>query len=250
MKTNLMACTALGALALGAQAQTANAGAPLVLVSTISGGYDLNYYDTPELLFRNTTNFDFTNAQMVLKGYQADNNGVTQTVALGTIGANTTDDVIWGIGASNGYSVPTGGPTAGQLFTYDYDDEYGQQTTNPLCVQPYAICSFVGNFQVTFTATWNNPAYGSMGTEISSVFSPAVNATGGFVGWEGLNPSGLSETIYDDHTGSITGVLANIYLGPPTGGIPEPATWATMILGFGGIGAALRSRRRQVALAD
>jgi hypothetical protein len=32
------------------------------------------------------------------------------------------------------------------------------------------------------------------------------------------------------------------------GGIPEPATWAMMILGFGGVGAVLR-RRRKAALA-
>jgi hypothetical protein len=29
-----------------------------------------------------------------------------------------------------------------------------------------------------------------------------------------------------------------------TGGVPEPATWAVMLLGFGGVGAAMRSRRR------
>ncbi|THD59563.1 PEPxxWA-CTERM sorting domain-containing protein [Phenylobacterium sp.] len=28
------------------------------------------------------------------------------------------------------------------------------------------------------------------------------------------------------------------------GGIPEPSSWALMVLGFGGLGAALRSRRR------
>jgi PEP-CTERM motif len=32
-------------------------------------------------------------------------------------------------------------------------------------------------------------------------------------------------------------------------GVPEPATWATMLLGFGAIGATMRSRRRQLALA-
>jgi hypothetical protein len=31
-------------------------------------------------------------------------------------------------------------------------------------------------------------------------------------------------------------------------GVPEPATWAMMVLGLGGLGAALRSRRRPVAL--
>jgi hypothetical protein len=36
---------------------------------------------------------------------------------------------------------------------------------------------------------------------------------------------------------------------PGGGGIPEPTTWAMLILGFAGIGGMLRSRRRQTSLA-
>jgi hypothetical protein len=36
---------------------------------------------------------------------------------------------------------------------------------------------------------------------------------------------------------------------PPNGGIPEPSTWAMMLLGFGALGTALRSRRRATATA-
>jgi hypothetical protein len=32
-------------------------------------------------------------------------------------------------------------------------------------------------------------------------------------------------------------------------GLPEPATWAMMLLGFGAIGASLRRRRRRIAAA-
>ncbi len=32
-----------------------------------------------------------------------------------------------------------------------------------------------------------------------------------------------------------------------TGSIPEPGTWAMMIIGFGAVGSALRARRRQIA---
>lgn len=34
-----------------------------------------------------------------------------------------------------------------------------------------------------------------------------------------------------------------------SGAVPEPTTWAMMLLGFGGLGAVLRRRRNQVALA-
>jgi hypothetical protein len=31
--------------------------------------------------------------------------------------------------------------------------------------------------------------------------------------------------------------------------VPEPATWAMMLMGFGGLGVALRARRRTAAIA-
>jgi PEP-CTERM motif len=94
-------------------------------------------------------------------------------------------------------------------------------------------CSQLGNFDVTFTAMWN-------GQPIYAEFSPDNtqdngNAAGAFVGWEGVDPAGWSESIYDNHSSTEEGVLANIYIGtPPT--IPEPSTWAMMLIGFTGLG--------------
>lgn len=250
MKTRLLTSVAMAACALAAQTGFAHAN---TLVSTIDGGYDLDAYDTISLRISNVTAFNFSNAQMELKGYQGINNGVDQTYQLGAIGAGTVDTVIWGVGASNGYPVHTSFIVPGDLFTGDYDDSWTGDIGSPDCVQGHTWCVYTGNFSVTFTAHWDNPAYNSgAGVDIFSQFSPNNNASGGFVAFEGLDPSGLAETVYDDHSGSPNGVLANIYVGDPgdfnpNGGVPEPATWALMLGGLGLAGAALRRRRAQTA---
>ncbi|WP_372785271.1 PEPxxWA-CTERM sorting domain-containing protein [Phenylobacterium sp.] len=47
--------------------------------------------------------------------------------------------------------------------------------------------------------------------------------------------------------GDLVGSNLDINL-TPSGGVPEPATWAMMVVGFGGLGAVLRRRRGQVSL--
>lgn len=216
-KSSGLISLALAALALVAGPRLAQANP--ILVATISGAYDACEYDTPCLQFHNTTNFAFTNAQIVLKGYGSGtlNNGITQTFGLPDFASNTDTNVIW-----------NGSTTAGNLFAYDYDDEWGFQALCPF-PNPIAsgLCAQVGNFSVTFTAMWN-------GQPIYSVFSPTTNASGGFVGWEGVDPNGWSENpLYDVHTGSLTGVLANIYVGTPPH-VPEPG-----VLGMFGLGALM-----------
>jgi len=59
-----------------------------------------------------------------------------------------------------------------------------------------------------------------------------------------------SNGLLTSFTGDTTGIAsADGRIRVPPGAIPEPATWGMMIMGFAGIGAALRSRRRVSAEA-
>ncbi len=231
---------------LAACALAAITSARATTVATISGCYDCGVFDTASLIFNNTTGGSLTNAEMVLSGYQGQNVGLTSTVVLGTLGAGSTQ-FFWG-------SLPgvPSGTTPGNLTAYDYDDEYigtSAIINDPTCgghgcasgggPQWYAD---VGNFKVTFTATVSGGPFN--GDKVFSVFSPNSNATGGFVGWEGLDPNGFSESpLYDVHTGVVTGDLANISLGVPPN-LPEPGTLCLLGLGLAGVGFLRRRKAR------
>lgn len=165
-----------------------------------------------------------------------------------TIGANTLYELRWSLsGGGFGNPVPGGGSnTSANLFSFDYDDFYAGNTGYAGCVVSTTYCENPGNFYVVLTALWDGtPIFAQFGPD-NTVFPG--NAAGTFVGWEGLDANGYGETIWDNHTGPESGVLANIYVGTPT--VPEPATWAMMLLGFVGLGfAGYRGSRKGVAFA-
>lgn len=70
-------------------------------------------------------------------------------------------------------------------------------------------------------------------SEDFTVTSPGALATFSIVN-NRLDPNGNDFALDDIHVASVAGV-------------PEPASWALMLLGFGGLGATLRARRRTVA---
>jgi hypothetical protein len=216
--------------------------APIATIDGIydaSGAYGGQAYDTPTLVFHNTSSYDFINTKVVLTGYQGTNNGVTQTLTLGTMPAGKDYVLVWAVSQA-GVTFPPGPPAStnagapdatnqkpGDLFTYDYDDEYGVVSS----AQP-------GNFSVTFTATLSG-AGPLNGQPIFSVFSPTTNFTGGFVGWEGLDQNGFAESVFDNHNTTVSGILAEINLGLPPG-VPEPTSLAlfglaTLTAGYFGL---------------
>lgn len=105
------------------------------------------------------------------------------------------------------------------------------------------IVSGMGNTDINFTAAFLNGNPGSVinfgGASTAWVFdvpvSPGVN-TVSFSGFLNPNGNGVGDALA---TGSLT--LAAV--------VPEPATWALFILGFGAIGHTMRRRSSKVRVA-
>lgn len=73
--------------------------------------------------------------------------------------------------------------------------------------------------------------------------------TGDFCHWDpiGVSFAGTAKSVDFGGAANFIG-FDNVTLGasvPGNGAVPEPSTWATMLLGFGAVGLAVRRRRKQ-----
>jgi PEP-CTERM motif len=108
--------------------------------------------------------------------------------------------------------------------------------------------SLIGLFQTTPTASGNLGSFSTSGFGTAS-FVPGNAGFGSYgLRFRAGNAGSLSYFISDlngTNTGDNQGpIIDNISLS--IGAVPEPGTWAMMILGFGLIGGALRTRKRAV----
>lgn len=77
----------------------------------------------------------------------------------------------------------------------------------------------------------------------TQIFGPQANPFG--IGRVTLGPNNLFKLSFANTTGGA-GALASVTFGPATpGAVPEPATWAMLIVGFGLVGGAMRVSSRQ-----
>ena len=160
------------------------------------------------------------------------------TTMNGAVGTTTGSLFVWGVDRGSGAPRLTfGSPSVGAGVLFDavivmFPDGTLRVVTIPLAGAP-TITQFAGGTVIdgdTMSATVSLALLGSMG------FAPE-DYTFGLWSRARVNPAmdGTNAEIADFLSGSGS-INARA--------VPEPATWLTMLLGFGAAGAAIRKRRK------
>lgn len=176
------------------------------------------------------------------------------------------------IGTQTGFSPAVVGALGGGLASasiritlFDGDSAPGNFDFNDNTFSVNGV-SF-GNWSSVSTTETNNT--GTIEFSSGTGFGDNILSTGFFT----LSDAGLLASLYSslsggslafnlfdldpadnfyDFTQGVDGSLINVGQGPvvtPPGGVPEPATWAMMLLGFGAVGTAIRRRRSELSYA-
>jgi probable HAF family extracellular repeat protein len=171
------------------------------------------------------------------------------TTDLGTLGGpQSYGDGINDAGQVTGTSdIVPGRYNSGHAFLYSG----GVMTDLGTLGGPNSSGSAINNAgQVTGysdTAGFDGHAFlysGGVMTDLNSLIDPAS-------GWILQDATGINNAGQITGFGLIGGHYHAFLLAPQAAAAaPEPATWAMMLLGFGGLGIALRSRRRQSAIGS
>ena len=173
-----------------------------------------------------------------------------------TIGAITSDDDPNNVGATTAVNVlmaVDGGP----FFGFNHS-----LTTNSTGTHDTSFLSSLsvlsGNASSdTFVLLLLSPVF-QLETNVSHRFTFILTvsarsfgtneaADADFSNTFGFEPGFTPFILADGVTANAGDYIVNNVVVGPNAPVPEPASWALMLVGFGGLGAALRSRRRAVA---
>jgi PEP-CTERM motif len=126
----------------------------------------------------------------------------------------------------------------------------GGGTSNPLLTFSFAGSPTINSISVHLDNSGIGGVFGPGSIFVDGVAQAFTGPALGTIGWAnitGLNLTGNSHTIQFNQLPGQWAFVSEITFAQ--GAVPEPASWALMILGFGVVGAGLRRRTANVSYA-
>lgn len=188
---------------------------------------------------------------------------MASVITIAPASAATTVDFA---GLEEGTAVPSRGGVTFQLSggpgalgnpvitNYDGFNALSNSTTTFYPTSQYLDAIFSGsvaNLSFLFT-NYGSSFFGRGATTYSAYNSADAVVSAGFLGSTSGNEAnivsgtGITRLRFDNNTGGseswIFGLRSLTFDAAPAGAVPEPATWAMMILGMGAVGFAMRRR--------
>jgi hypothetical protein len=143
--------------------------------------------------------------------------------------------------ASSAWIGPVGdGALDGSIGTYDYRVTFSLAGLNP------ATASIIGRWSTDNEGPGISLNGGGLTNPIATDWS--FLSFHNFAINSGFHAGTNTLDFFVHNDGGPTGLRVEMSGTALAGGVPEPAAWALMIVGFGGVGAVLRSRRKPVAV--
>lgn len=164
--------------------------------------------------------------------------------ASGTFDAWSNDSIVQPIASTRAAPILSTTASSAYTFTYQFTNTARSKLTLDYALfDPNAVANSLVTAKLTgglggFTSTLTP---GSSGSTSTYIFAGDYALTLGATHMDRVARNGLGS--------GMTSGLSNDHFSFTISAVPEPATWAMMILGFGGIGSTMRLRRARPAAA-
>lgn len=165
------------------------------------------------------------------------------SVVIGSCDSVTDGDANGCLFSGNINENPDPGQVNGYIYAQNGYNAWATLTGNPHITLNFLTASDLSDFGDFGSITGDGGLSGTFDLSGFDIEYYAVKAGNAFVLYEYLGNDGTGNWA----VGGRNGLSHVSFFGTPRvpGGVPEPGTWAMMLLGFGGIGYSMRSRRRR-----